>query len=120
MPTEGVPIGLQTINMELNDYTINDNDTYSDIDDIEVAYNKTTETSSFLPHCHNDNLEMNAIHSELGCPSINWPSIKNEPLNEYTTPFLATLAFPTLFLNGKGDPTHPSTETSAFPIEYST
>ena len=29
------------------------------------------------------------------------------PLNEYTTPFLATLAFPTLFPDGKGDPTNP-------------
>ena len=29
-------------------------------------------------------------------------------MNEYLTPFLATLAFPTLFPDGKGDPTNPS------------
>ena len=34
--------------------------------------------------------------------------MENEPLNEYTTPFLATMAFPTLFPDGKGDPTNPS------------
>ena len=37
-----------------------------------------------------------------------WPTVDNEPLNEYLTPFLATLAFPTLFSDGKGDPTNPS------------
>ena len=37
-----------------------------------------------------------------------WPTVDNEPLNEYLTPFLATLAFPTLFPDGKGDPTNPS------------
>ena len=29
-------------------------------------------------------------------------------MNEYLTPFLATMAFPTLFPDGKGDPTNPS------------
>ena len=71
--------------------------------------NNTTNTSSFLPHCNN-NLETNIIDSELHCPRIDWLSIKNEQLNEYTTPFLATMAFPTLFLDGKGDPTNPSTQ----------
>ena len=37
-----------------------------------------------------------------------WPTVDSEPINEYTTPFLATLAFPTLFPDGKGDPTNPS------------
>jgi len=34
-----------------------------------------------------------------------WSTVDSEPINEYTTPFLATLAFPTLFPDGKGDPT---------------
>ena len=37
---------------------------------------------------------------------IQWPTVSNEPLNEYQTPFLATMAFPTLFPDGKGDPTN--------------
>lgn len=32
----------------------------------------------------------------------------NSPLNEYVTPYLATMAFPTLFPDGKGDPTNPA------------
>lgn len=39
---------------------------------------------------------------------MNWPSIQNKPFNEYTTPYLPRMAFPTLFPDGKGDPTNPS------------
>ena len=34
--------------------------------------------------------------------------VDNEPTNEYLTPFLATMAFPTLFPDGKGDLTNLS------------
>lgn len=37
-----------------------------------------------------------------------WPTVDNEPLNEYVNPFLARLAFPTFFPDGKGDPNKPS------------
>ena len=40
---------------------------------------------------------------------VDWPTLGNSPLNEYSTPFLATMAFPTLFPDGKGDPTNPAT-----------
>ena len=74
------------LNTQSNDYTINDTDTDNDVDDSEVVYNNRMETSSFLPHCNNDNLETNATYRELRCPRINWPSIKNEPLNESRLP----------------------------------
>ncbi len=32
--------------------------------------------------------------------------VENEPLNEYQVSHLATMAFPTLFPDGKGDPTN--------------
>ena len=35
---------------------------------------------------------------------MNWPTVDSQPLNEYTTSCLATMAFPTLFPDGKGDP----------------
>ncbi|CAB3978949.1 Hypothetical predicted protein [Paramuricea clavata] len=38
---------------------------------------------------------------------MNWPSLGDEPLNEYSTPFLATMAFPSLFPDSRGDPTNP-------------
>jgi hypothetical protein len=34
--------------------------------------------------------------------------VGDQPLNEYNTPFLATMAFPCLFPDGKGDPTNPA------------
>ena len=37
---------------------------------------------------------------------MSWPSVEEQPLNEYQTPYLATMAFPTLFPDGKGDPTN--------------
>ena len=37
---------------------------------------------------------------------MQWPSVENELLNEYQISHLATMAFPTLFPDGKGDPTN--------------
>lgn len=37
-----------------------------------------------------------------------WPIVDNEPINEYLTPVLAKVAFPTLFPKGRGDPANPS------------
>ena len=37
---------------------------------------------------------------------MQWPSVENEPLNEYQVSCLATMAFPILFPDGKGDPTN--------------
>ena len=37
---------------------------------------------------------------------MQWPTIENQPLNEYQMLYLATMAFTTLFPGGKGDPTN--------------
>ena len=57
--------------------------------------------NTFLPIPQCQQQEIDAIQQKLS-------SIDNEPTNEYVTPFLATMAFPTLFPDGKGDPTNPS------------
>lgn len=65
--------------------------------------------SSFLPVGLQQEQEVQAIKSQLsGEKPLNWPSHEEPPLNEYTTPFLATMAFPSLFPDGNGDPTNPS------------
>ena len=33
---------------------------------------------------------------------MSWPSIENDPFNEYQVSHLATMAFPTLFPDGEG------------------
>ena len=37
---------------------------------------------------------------------FEWPSIEGNVVNEFKTDGLATMAFPTLFPFGKGDPNH--------------
>ena len=62
-----------------------------------------------MPTNERQQQELDAIKGQLSLNEpIAWPSVHNQPINEYRTPFLATLAFPTLFPDGKGDPTNPS------------
>ena len=68
--------------------------------------------SSFLPIAKCQQQEIQSVQQQLSLSHpgqhIPWPTVDNEPINEYSTPFLATLAFPALFPDGKGDPTNPS------------
>lgn len=65
--------------------------------------------SSFLPVAEQQQKEIEAIRNQIcGNEPINWPSVDNQLLNECHTPYLDTMAFPTLFPGGKGDPTNPS------------
>ena len=68
----------------------------------DIVYNEGTEMSSFLPipQCQQ---QLCLTHHNKHIP---WPTVDNEPLNEYLTPFLATLAFPALLPDGRGDPTN--------------
>jgi hypothetical protein len=62
-----------------------------------------------MPVTKQQQQEFDAIKEQLSQKeAINWPTVDDNPLNEYQTPFLATLAFPTLFPDGTGDPTNPS------------
>ncbi len=62
-----------------------------------------------MPVSEKQKQEVSAIRDQLfSNEPVNWPIVDDQPINEYQTPFLATLAFPTLFPNGKGDPTNPS------------
>ena len=81
--------------------------TYHDEED--KVYNHSSEFSSFMPVTKQQQQELDAIKEQLSPKeAINWPTVDDNPLNEYQTPFLATLAFPTLFPDGTGDPTNPS------------
>lgn len=53
-------------------------------------------------------LEDKAIRSAITGDTLDWPSITSQAINEYSTPHLATTAFPTLFPYGTGDPTNPA------------
>ena len=69
--------------------------------DEDVVYNSSSEMSSFLPVGQQQQQEMEAIRNQLfEQQPIEWPTVTDEPLNEYQTPFLATMTFPSLFPDG--------------------
>ena len=108
LPVNGVPDDLQSVETSETEFqSIETSTNTSDDSDEDQLINNETRTSSFLPHNENEKLEKDAILSEIGTGKINWPTIEDKPLNEYTISGLATLAFPTLFPDGKGDPTNP-------------
>ena len=73
----------------------------------DVVYNNSTEMSSFLSVGEQQRWEVEAVRNQLSVSEpMAWPSIENEPLNEYQVSYLATTAFPTLFPDGKGDPSN--------------
>ena len=112
LPIDGVPSDIMTVGSEndiLSDEIILPDLGPSSENMQDKVYNETTETNSFMPACEKQKTEVDAIKNQLfSNESLNWPALDNLPLNECQTSFLATMAFPTLFPTGKGDPTNPS------------
>lgn len=79
----------------------------STLDKEDVVFNRNTDTPSVLPMPNAEQQEIEFIQQQVQ-GQINWPLVENSLLNKYTTSFLATMAFPTLFPDGKGDLTNPS------------
>ncbi|CAB3994683.1 ATP-dependent DNA helicase PIF1, partial [Paramuricea clavata] len=111
LPENGVPPGLMTV--ETDDDIVSDDNCSPDVGpptdnpSEDIVYNDSTEMCSFLPVGEQQQQEIEAVRNQLSeNESIPWPSVENEPLNEYQISHLATMAFPTLFPDGKGDPTN--------------
>ena len=112
LPDNGVPTDLMTV--ETDDDIVSDDNCSPDAGpptdnpSEDVVYNDSTEMSSFLPVGEQQQQEIDAVRNQLSeNEPMQWPSVENEPLNEYEVSHLATMAFPTLiFPDGKGDPTN--------------
>ena len=111
LPENGVPSELMTV--EADDDIISHDDCSPDTGpptdnpSDDIVYNAATEMSSFLPVGEQQQQEINAVRNQLSeNEPMQWPSVDNEPLNEYQISHLATMAFPTLFPDGQGDPTN--------------
>ena len=110
LPEDGIPddfMSLHTTEQE------NENDTchYDQgpcVNDEDLVYNEQTQMTSFLPVPEKEAKEINIMQQQLETATMEWPSVDEQPLNEFNTPYLATMAFPTPFPDGKGDPTNPS------------
>jgi hypothetical protein len=108
LPENGVPPGLMTV--ETNDDIVSDDNCSPDVGpptdnpSEDIVYNDSTEMSSFLPVGEQQQQEIEAVRNQLSeNEPMPWPSAENEPLNEYQVSHLATMAFPTLFPDGKGE-----------------
>ena len=114
LPENGIPADLMTVETEneliSNDDVISDLGPPTDNPSEDIVYNELTETNSFLPVGEQQEQEIEAVRNKLSANEpMPWPATENEPLNEYQIPHLATMAFPTLFPDGKANPTNQST-----------
>ncbi|XP_066932700.1 uncharacterized protein [Clytia hemisphaerica] len=76
-------------------------------DNNERVFDENTEMKSFLPSKLNKAKEADLTKSEI-LNTKTEVDIGSTPLSEFNTPYLASLAFPTLFPDTKGDPTNPA------------
>ena len=64
-------------------------------------------STSFIPMRQRQRKEGEAIQDAVNeHDPLDWPSTEGNAINEFKTDGLATMAFPTLFPYGKGDPTN--------------
>ena len=69
----------------------------------DSVYNESNKMSSFLPVGEQHEQELNALRSQISPDKpMSWPSVEDQPLNETQISHLATMAFHTLFPDGKG------------------
>ncbi|CAB4020418.1 Hypothetical predicted protein, partial [Paramuricea clavata] len=87
LPENGVPPGLMTV--ETDDDIVSDDDCSPDVGPTDnpsedIVYNDSPEMSSFLPFGEQQQQEIEAVRSQLSeNEPMPWPSVENEPLNEY-------------------------------------
>ena len=109
---DGVPNDLLEIQSSDDISTSTDYDEGPPIEELtnnDAPESCNNASTSFLPLSKPIMLEENAIHSQVaGHDPLEWPTIEQNALNEFSTEGMASMAFPTLFPYGKGDPTSSS------------
>ena len=88
---------------------------------LEKVHDENSEIHSFLPTKFNHKTESTILTENIFQNEVHSWTVGSEPLNEFNTNYLATMAFPTLFPDGTADPTNcaivrniASSETEAF------
>lgn len=94
LPDDG-QIHVETINIDYPAERIDEGP------DSENTEKQNIETSSFLPKNFNQPSEKERLESTVD--GITLDLDRNNPFNEFNTPYFGTLAFPTLFPTGEGD-----------------
>ena len=126
LPQNGY-LDLTSVDFKSNDECEDDNgedlSDFGPLNDEDRVYDKSTELGSFVPAKVGCKKESDIIEEEVlqvrNC-NPEW-TVGSEALNEFGTEYLASLAFPSLFPDTKGDPTNlslqreiASSETQSF------
>ena len=113
LPTEGIPSDLQKVHCT----KISDDEIDPDrgpLGSDEIPFNHETELSSTVLNPVVLKPQKQLIKDELlQHHKTAWPNRGSKPLNEFKIQLLATMAFPTLFPDGTGDPTNTATKRHA-------
>ena len=113
LPTEGIPSDLQKVHCTKISEDVIDPDR-GPLDSDEIPFNHETELSSTLLNPVVLKPQKQLIEDELlQQHKTAWPNRGIKPLNEFKIQLLATMAFPTLFPDGTGDPTNTATKRHA-------
>ena len=100
LPVDGIPPELLTVEERQEEFSAQEDTSEED---------NGHDSRSFLPLPTRQSTEDDAIRAAVttGSNPLDWPDITGQPSNEFHTPSLATMSFPTLFPYGTGDPTYP-------------
>ena len=99
LPEDGLPDDLPTV----EDPESNEE---QDAQQEDAENHIPHQSHSFLPLPQRQQTEQDAIRALInGVDPLDWPANDGDPINEFRTEGLASMAFPTLFPYGKGDPT---------------
>ena len=110
LPINGVPADLVTVETDQEDNIESFEPDIGPLNEEDLIYDRDSEMNSFLPVPQLQTKEIDAIHEKLSenSEALQWPTISDTPLSEFSTSFLATMSFPCLFPDGLGDPTNPA------------
>ena len=107
LPQDAVPLDLlvqEKANQDECNTSVQSEDPTND-------FTHDIDSHSFLTFPVCEITKDNAIRSMINSDDpLDWPSIGDGAINGFTTPFLATMAFPALFPHATGDPTNPARE----------
>ena len=107
LPSEGVPSDLQNVYCDENSNDDEINPDRGPLDADEIPFSEDTELSSTVLNPVVLKPQKQLITEDLlQQHKFSWPDRNTNPLNEFKIELLATVAFPTLFPDSKGDPTN--------------
>ena len=112
LPENGVPEELRYV-MDDNEFSVHVQNEGPPQEPVESANSNVEElvlgssSTSFIPMQQRQRKDGDAIQDAVNeVDPLDWPATKGNALNEFKTDGLASMAFPTLFPYGKGDPTN--------------